>query len=68
MIERQDTLSSVRLEVNEQLRATIVLKDIQLAGLTRLVDPPFSLRFLRSARVAVPMIALGYGLGMTASG
>ena len=68
MIERQDTLRSVRLEVNEHLRATIVQKDIQIRGLTRLVDPPFSLRFLRSARVAIPMIALGYGLGVVTGG
>ena len=39
--------------VNRVLRAELAQKDVQIVGLTRLVDPPFSLRFLRSARVAL---------------
>ena len=54
--------------VNGSLRLELGLKDLQIAGLTRLVDPPWSLRFLRGARVALPMIALGYGLGVVTGG
>ena len=55
-------------EVEASLRFALGQKDVQIAGLTRLASPPFTLRFFRSAKLAIPMLALGYGLGVVTSG
>ena len=54
--------------VNSILRFELGQKDVQIAGLIRIASPPFTLRFFRSAKVVIPMLALGYGLGVVTSG
>jgi hypothetical protein len=54
--------------VNGSLRVELGLKDLQIAGLTRLVDPPWSLRIFRGAKVALPGIVAGYLLGVVTTG
>ena len=63
-----DELVAAADSVNSILRFELGQKDLQIAGLTRLASPPFTLRFFRSAKLAIPMLALGYGLGVVTSG
>jgi hypothetical protein len=54
--------------VNASLRVELGLKDVQIARLTRLLDPPCSIRFFRSAKVALPTLVAGYLLGVATTG
>ena len=58
-----DELVAAADSVNSILRFELGQKDVQIAGLTRLASPPFTLRFFRPAQLAIPMLALAYGLG-----
>lgn len=49
------------LEAN--LRAELQQQSQSISDLERLVSPSFSLRFLRSAKVGIPMAAVGVALG-----
>ena len=50
-------------DLETSLRAEIRQQAVGIGQLQRLVNPPFSLRFLRSAKVAIPMVAVGVALG-----
>ena len=54
--------------VNVSLRAELALKDAIIESQARELDPPFTIEFFNNVKVAVPAIALGFGLGMTAGG
>ena len=56
-------LVDLGVDLEASLRAEIQQQAIGIGQLQRLVDPPFSLRFLRSAKVGVPMVAVGVALG-----
>jgi hypothetical protein len=56
-------LIELGVDLEASLRAEIQQQAIGIDQLQRLVDPPFSLRFLRSAKVGVPMVAVGVALG-----
>jgi len=51
------------MDLEASLRAEIQQQSLGIDQLQRLVDPPFSLRFLRSAKVGIPMVAVGVALG-----
>ena len=50
-------------DLEASLRAEIAQQWVGIGQLQQLLNPPFSLRFLRSAKVAVPMVAVGVALG-----
>ena len=54
--------------VNASLRVELGLKDVQIARLTRLLDPPCSIQFFRSPKVALPTLVAGYLLGVATTG
>lgn len=60
-------LVDLGVDLEASLRAEIQQQAIGIGQLQRLVDPPFSLRFLRSAKVGVPMVAVGVALGFLLS-
>ena len=56
-------LVDLGVDLEASLRAEIQQQALGIDQLQRLINPPFSLRFLRSARVAIPMVAVGVALG-----
>ena len=60
-------LIELGVDLEASLRAELQQQAIGIGQLQRLVDPPFSLRFLRSAKVGVPMVAVGVALGLLLS-
>jgi len=50
-------------DLETSLRAEIRQQAVGIDQLQRLINPPLSLRFLRSAKVAIPMVAVGVALG-----
>ena len=50
-------------DLEASLRAEIAQQAVGIGQLQQLLNPPFSLRFLRSAKVGVPMVAVGMVLG-----
>ena len=56
-------LMELGVDLEASLRAEIQQQSLGIDQLQRLVDPPFSLRFLRSAKVGIPMVAVGVALG-----
>ncbi len=57
--------------VNASLPAELALQDVQiagLAGLTRLVNPPWTLKLIDAGPEVAVGIALGYGLGVATGG
>jgi hypothetical protein len=56
-------LMELRMDLEASLRAEIQQQALGINELERLVNPPFSLRVLSSAKVAVPMVAVGVALG-----
>jgi hypothetical protein len=50
-------------DLEASLRAEIAQQAVGIGQLQRLLNPPFSLRFLQSAKVGVPMVAVGVALG-----
>jgi len=51
-------------DLEASLRAEIQQQAVGIDQLQRLVNPPLSLRFLRSAKVGIPMVAVGVALGV----
>ena len=56
-------LVDLGVDLEASLRAEIQQQAVGIDQLQRLINPPFSLRFLRSAKVAIPMVAVGVALG-----
>ena len=56
-------LVDLEADLEASLRAEIQQQAVGIGQLQRLINPPFSLRFLRSAKVAIPMVAVGVALG-----
>ena len=56
-------LLDLGVDLEASLRAEIRQQAVGIDQLQRLVNPPFSLRFLRSAKVGIPMVAVGVALG-----
>jgi len=56
-------LLDLGVDLEASLRAEIRQQAVGIGQLQRLINPPFSLRFLRSAKVAIPMVAVGVALG-----
>ena len=54
-------------DLEESLRAEIRQQAVGINQLQRLINPPFSLRLLRSAKVGIPMVAVGVVLGFLIS-
>ena len=50
-------------DLEASLRAEIQQQAVGIGQLQRLINPPLSLRFLRSAKVGIPMVAVGVALG-----
>jgi len=61
-------LLAVGDDLEASLRAEIAQQAIGIDQLQRLVRPPFSLRFFRSAKVGIPAVALGLGIGFLLGG
>ena len=57
-------LLAVNDDLGASLRAEIQQQAAGIGQLQQLLNPPFSLRFLRSAKVGVPMVAVGVALGL----
>ena len=60
-------LMELGADLEASLRAEIQQQAVGIGQLQRLVNPPFSLRFLRSAKVGLPMVAVGVALGFLLS-
>ena len=56
-------LVDLGVDLEASLRAEIQQQAVGIGQLQRLINPPLSLRFLRSAKVAIPMVAVGVALG-----
>jgi len=56
-------LMELGVALEASLRAEIQQQAVGIGQLQRLVNPPLSLRFLRSAKVGLPMVAVGVALG-----
>jgi len=56
-------LMELGADLEASLRAEIQQQAVGIGQLQRLVNPPLSLRFLRSAKVGLPMVAVGVALG-----
>jgi hypothetical protein len=56
-------LVDLGVDLEASLRAEIRQQAVGIDQLQRLINPPFSLRLLRSAKVALPMVAVGVALG-----
>ena len=56
-------LMELGADLEASLRAEIQQQAVGIGQLQRLVNPPFSLRVLRSAKVGLPMVAVGVALG-----
>ena len=56
-------LIDLGVDLEASRRAAIQQQAVGIDQLQRLINPPFSLRFLRSAKVAIPMVAVGVALG-----
>ena len=56
-------LLDLGVDLEASLRAEIQQQAVGIDQLQRLINPPFSLRLLRSAKVAIPMVAVGVALG-----
>ena len=61
-------LMELGMDLEASLRAEIQQQAIGIDQLQRLVRPPFSLRFFRSAKVGIPAVALGLGIGFLLGG
>ena len=55
-------------DLEASLRAEIGQQAVGIGQLQQLLNPPFSLRFLRSAKVGVPLIAIGMVAGLLLGG
>ena len=55
-------------QVESSLRAELALKDAIIKSQARALDPPFSVEFFDDAKVAIPALAVGIGIGVVASG
>ena len=56
-------LIELGVDLEASLRAEIQQQAVRIGQLQRLINPPLSLRLLRSAKVAIPMVAVGVALG-----
>ena len=56
-------LMELGMDLEARLRAEIQQQSMGIDQLQRLVNPPFSLRVLNSAKVGIPMVAVGVALG-----
>jgi hypothetical protein len=56
-------LLDLGVDLEASLRAEIRQQAVGIDQLQRLINPPFSLRLLRSAKVGIPMVAVGVALG-----
>jgi hypothetical protein len=56
-------LMELGVDLEASLRAEIEQQAVGIGQLQRLVNPPFSLRVLNSAKVGIPMVAIGVALG-----
>ena len=60
-------LVDIGADLEASLRAEIRQQAVGIGQLQQLLNPPFSLRFLRSAKVGVPLVAVGAALGFLLS-
>ena len=60
-------LVDLGVDLEASLRAEIQQQAVGIGQLQQLLNPPFSLRFLRSAKVGVPLVAVGAALGFLLS-
>jgi hypothetical protein len=60
-------LMELGVDLEASLRAEISQQAVGIGQLQQLLNPPFTLRFLRSAKVGVPMVAVGVVLGFLLS-
>ena len=60
-------LLDLGVDLEASLRAEIRQQAVGIDQLQRLINPPFSLRLLRSAKVGLPMVAVGVALGFLLS-
>ena len=60
-------LVDLGVDLEASLRAEIRQQAVGIGQLQRLINPPFSLRLLRSAKVGLPMVAVGVALGFLLS-
>ena len=61
-------LLTVSDDLEASLRAEIAQQAVGIGQLQQLLHPPFSLRFLRSAKVGVPLVAIGMVAGFLLGG
>ena len=54
-------------DIQASLRAEIEQQALGISELERLLTPPFSVRFLNSAKVGIPVLAVGVALGFVLS-
>jgi len=56
-------LVDIGADLEASLRAELQQQAVGIGQLQQLLNPPFSLRILRSAKVGVPLVAVGVALG-----